>query len=39
MDSVGASLGGLGYTCALEIAKRKGKVHLVCRNEQKGIEG
>lgn len=29
---------GIGYSCALEIAKRKGTVHLVCRNEKLGTE-
>ena len=27
---------GIGYDCAFEIAKRKGTVHLVCRNDQLG---
>lgn len=28
---------GIGFQCALEIAKRRGTVHLVCRNEKLGI--
>ncbi|CAL8127437.1 unnamed protein product [Orchesella dallaii] len=27
---------GIGYNCAVEIARRKGTVHLVCRNEKLG---
>ncbi len=27
---------GIGYDCALEIAKRQGTVHLVCRNDELG---
>ncbi len=29
---------GIGYNCAVEIAKRKGTVHLVCRNAALGTE-